>query len=309
MKKYLCVVMAAMVIFAAATKAFAVVYGQAGYENYGYDEESAWEIPTAAVLAKVRDDVNSGNKWVKGGYFKLTKDIDLTNYTDWEAIGSNVGSFYTRAQFFTGHFDGNGHTIKIKISKVQLTDPNLGESYCALFGVVTGEGTIKNLNVEGTVNFSSRTHTQRHFVGGIVAYLCGGSIENCKFDGSVKTSQLYDGLPKVYVGGIVGYAGGYGGFFMSTAPSYHSIIKNCKVGSKSATTITANARQVIGSYVYAGGITAFFDDSQSRSIISDNWVKATINAGADGNTGLIFAGRSSFKGKVSDNTEVDSKEE
>ena len=198
---------------------------------------------------------------------------------------------------------------------MQLTIPDSFENYCALFGVVASGGTIKNLNVEGSVSFASSAQTERHFVGGIVAYLCGGSIENCKFDGSVKTSQLSSSSPKVYVGGIVGYAGGWGGFYStggSVLKDYYSIIKNCKVGSKSSTTITANARQMsTGKYVYAGGITAFFEDIHKTSVISGNWAKATIKAGVagDGDTGLTFAGRSGFKGKVSNNTEVDPSEE
>lgn len=185
MRKLFCVIFSCLLVMMAASGAFAIVYGQAGYEYYGYDEDSAWEIPSAAVLAKVRDDVNSGNSFIQKGYFKLTKDIDLTSYTDWDAIGSYTGGLYHDPQFFNGHFDGNGHTIKVKISKIQLVGDIPFESYCGLFGVVTGDGTVKNLNVEGSVNFSARTHVARYFVSGIVAYLCGGSVENCKFDGSV----------------------------------------------------------------------------------------------------------------------------
>ncbi len=292
-----------------ASEVFAVVYGQAGYEYYGYDEDSAWEIPSAAVLAKVRDDVNSGNSFIQKGYFKLTKDIDLTGYTDWDAIGSYTGGLYHDAQFFNGHFDGNGHTIKVKISKIQLIEDIPFESYCGLFGVVTGDGTVKNLNVEGSVSFSARTHVARYFVSGIVAYLCGGSVENCKFDGSVTATQLYNDFPKVYTGGIVGYAGGYGGFYGSRTSDYYSIIKNCKVGSKSATTVKSNAKGALNNYIYAGGITAYFEDSHNKSLMSGNWVKVTVNAGNDGNTGGLFAGRSGFKGKVYDNIEIDPNEE
>ena len=37
MKKYLRIIMAAVIVLAAASGAFAIVYGQSGYENYGYD--------------------------------------------------------------------------------------------------------------------------------------------------------------------------------------------------------------------------------------------------------------------------------
>ena len=314
MKKYLCIVMAAMVVLWAASGAFAVVYGASGYENYGYSESTAWEINSAAVLAKVRDDVNSGkNTIVEGGYFKLTKDIDLTSYTNWVPIGvGGTNSLNKDYHFFTGHFDGGGHTIKVNIAKIQLTteDIPLFECYCALFGVITDSGSVKNLNVEGSVSFAARVHTARHFTGGIAAYLSGGTIENCKFDGSVSTSQLENSTSTIaYAGGIVGYAG-RGGFYASYTKQSFAIIKNCKVGSKSATSINTKAyNSSTTNYAYAGGITAYFGDSASQSELSGNWVKADMYAGEYGATGGIFAGRNGLSGKVSNNTEVDPSEE
>ncbi len=306
--KFFSLLLSCLLIAFTASGAWAVVYGQSGYELQGYDESTAWEINSAAVLAKIRDDVNAGKELTKGGYFKLTKDIDLTGYTDWDAIGGYRGGLYHDSQPFKGHFDGNGHTIKVKISKIQLIDELPWESYCALFGVVTGDGSIKNLNVEGSVSFSARTMVERFFVSGIVAYLCGGTVENCKFDGSVSATDLYDNYANVYTGGIVGYAGGYGGFYGSSEIEYYSIIKNCKVGSKSATTIKSNARGYFEDSICAGGITAYFEDSHNRSVMSGNWAKVTLNAGSEGKTGAIFACRSGFQGKVSDNTEVDPNE-
>ena len=308
MKKYLCIVMAAAAVMAMATGAFAVVYGKSGYESYGYSASTAWEINSAAVLAKVRDDYNSGNELIQGGYFKLTKDIDLTSYTDWEPIGANI-PFMDDAHFFTGHFDGNGHTIKINISRLQNSSPEWWESYCALFGVVTDNATIKNLTVEGNVDFSVRALTERHFVGGIAAYLCGGSIENCNFDGTVSTNQLASGMPHIYAGGIVGYVGGYGGFYASSTIEYYSIIKNCKVGSKQTTTITAKNSTSVDGYTYAGGIAGYFEDSNNNSVMSNCWVKAYTNVSNGGYDGILFGGRGGFKGKVSGNTEIDPDEE
>ena len=312
MKKYLCVIIAVMAVFVMSASAFGVVYGQAGYESYGYSESTAWEINSAAVLSKVRDDVNSGKSTlVEGGYFKLTKDIDLTSYTDWVSIGGKT-RFGGDPSFFTGHFDGGGHTIKVNISKVQLTtdDIPLFECYCALFGVITDGGSVKNLNVEGSVSFAARVHTARHFTGGIAAYLSGGTIENCKFDGTVTTSQLENSTSTIaYAGGIVGYAG-KGGFYGSYTKQTFAIVKNCSVGSNSTTTINTKAyNSSTVNYAYAGGLTAFFGDNDAKSILSGNWVKTEMYAGEYGATGAIFAGRSGLKGKLSNNTEVDPNEE
>ena len=242
MKKYLCIALAAVIMLSMFGSAYAVVYGQSGYESQGYSESTAWEINSAAVLAKVRDDINSSKTITQGGYFKLTRDIDLTGYTNWESIGGKT-RFGGDPSFFTGHFDGDGHTIKVNIDKVQLTteDIPLFECYCALFGVIADDGSVKNLNVEGSVSFSARVHTARHFTGGIAAYVSGGTIENCNFDGSVTTSQLENSTSTIaYAGGIVGYAGN-GGFYGSYTKQTFAIIKNCKVGSKSATTINTKA--------------------------------------------------------------------
>ena len=102
MNKYLCIALAAVIMLSVSGAAYAVVYGQSGYENQGYSESTAWEINSAAVLEKVRDDINSSKTITQGGYFKLTRDIDLTSYTNWVPIGGKT-RFGGEPSFFTGH--------------------------------------------------------------------------------------------------------------------------------------------------------------------------------------------------------------
>ena len=242
MKKYLCIIMAAMAVLAMATGAFAVVYGKAGYENQGYSEATAWEIDSAAVLAKVRDDVNSG-KVNYAAYYKLTKDIDLTDYQNWTPIGAKTASVYNGPQDivnFKGHFDGDGHTIKVNISSL-ITDRQ--RIYHGLFGVIYNGATIKNLTVSGNVEYYMRSSTIAElYVGGIAAFLVNGSIENCNFDGTVIANNLSEHSYKTYAGGIVARAG----------YSYYTCsIKNCKVGSRSDTSIQVYTNEKYGT---AGGI-------------------------------------------------------
>ena len=108
-----------------------------------------------------------------GKYFKLSCDIQLSGYTNWEPAG-------TLDNPFTGHFDGQGHIIYINIQPLPVV---LGEyiklTYDrSLFGVVDSDGdAIVSLDVEGVV--------RGYNAGGLVSILQGGRIKNCSFSGDV----------------------------------------------------------------------------------------------------------------------------
>ncbi len=119
MKNVLFVMMFCLLIIFTPSDVMAVVYGRGDYESQGYSEATAWEIDSAKTLSKWRDDINAG-KLNFEHYCKLTRDIDLTGYTKWISIGSNTEQmFYYYAHSakggFMGHFNGNGHTIKVNI--------------------------------------------------------------------------------------------------------------------------------------------------------------------------------------------------
>ncbi len=83
-------------------------------------------IYTAEGMYNVSDDL-SGN-------YILMNDIDLSSYSSWTPIGSSDSSY------FSGIFDGGGHTITgLKIDSE--------DSYQGLFGYVSG-GSISNLIIE-----------------------------------------------------------------------------------------------------------------------------------------------------------------
>ncbi len=229
-RKFAVIVWAVMLLLLVQGAAFAIVYGKAGYESQGYSEATAWEIDSAAVLAKVRDDVNS-KKVNYTAYYKLTKDIDLTGYSSWTPIGGTLSSVYKVGSDidgddgrFRGHFDGCGHTIKVNIQDLATDRKKILHG---LFGLIIG-GSVKNLNVEGNIECFMRGDVADIFVGGIVSYLGGGSIENCTFNGKVTAANQGQVSVKTYAGGIVARAG----------YSYYTVsIKNCKVGNKSDTAI------------------------------------------------------------------------
>ncbi len=141
------------------------------------DLDQMIEISSAEELAKIgRDDA-----YPLSGKYVLTKDIDLGGEKNpWQPIGREK-------LFFTGEFDGNGHTI----SGLYINNPakdNLG-----LFGEISGTGVICNLTVKGSV-------TGNIVIGGIVGKNNYGSVENCT--SRVNVSGEAD------VGGIVGHNNG-----------------------------------------------------------------------------------------------------
>ncbi len=76
-------------------------------------KEEPFIISTDLELAKLAKDVNTGSSKVmkSGEYFKLTKDIDL-KHGIWTPIGSTKCTKGNSDRYFSGIFDGDGHTIR-----------------------------------------------------------------------------------------------------------------------------------------------------------------------------------------------------
>ena len=212
MKKYLRLMLAAAVVLVLACSAGAEYYDE-GHSGTAGDP---YVIDTNADLVMLRDRVNAGTE--SGDmYYKLTQNLTISQYTDWETIGTDNHPF-------TGHFDGNNLAIQVNI-----TDrPYWGERN-GLFGTVsTTEGyAIKNLTVSGTVKGKN--------VGGIVWKLNSSSIENCSFTGNAETNGNYE----VDIGGIVTYLAG-------------GLVKNCTV-SGNVSRPSTNTYYVL----HLGGIAAY----------------------------------------------------
>ena len=123
------------------------------------------------------DYVNSGHN-MGGQTIKLYSDIGPV----YERVSFSTGIF------FSGIFDGQGHTIFVDIT---------GDSdYTALFGYLK-YGTIKNLIVDGQVKSSKNSY----YVGGIVAEMNFESkIINC-----TNKATVTFGPKSHYIGGVVGY--------------------------------------------------------------------------------------------------------
>lgn len=104
-----------------------------------------------------------------GGNYQLTADITVTA---------------PYAKDFTGTFDGNGHTVTLKITA--------NTNYVGLFKTLSDGAVVKNVTVEGTV-------TGKKCIAGIAGYATDNvKIENCKNTASITGTKN--------VGGILGEA-------------------------------------------------------------------------------------------------------
>ena len=156
-----------------------------GWQGAG-TENDPYQISTLADLAALRDAVNGGNNQ-NVTYFKMTANIDLRGEENpWESIGKG-------GKFFTGTFDGAGHTI----SGLYLNSNSIGgtDRGAGLFTSVGQDGSVKNLTVEGKID---PTGLERSSIGGVVGVNNGGTISSCT--GSV----VVNGGAGFHVGGVVG---------------------------------------------------------------------------------------------------------
>ena len=159
-------------------------------------EESPYLIGTAEELRWFAERVNALDTAAAKAYVKLTKNIEVPG--SWTPLGKNA------SYAFSGHFDGDGHSVTITVD-----DPGL--SYFGFFGCLDSKPdresatpideqptvVVENLTVNGTIYCSE----PGAFVGGIAARARGKvSIENCVNNATVSSlASASSG-----VGGLVG---------------------------------------------------------------------------------------------------------
>ncbi len=145
-------------------------------------EEDPYIIETAEQLDLVRNDLSA--------FYILGADIDLSDYDNWEPIGTvDMEAESPENMFdiaFIGTFDGDGH----KISNVKC-DIEYGVGI-GLFGL--SGGTVKNLEVNGAEVYGQGDSMA---VGAVVGYNVG-TIDGVKLSGDNTVSATN------CVGGIAG---------------------------------------------------------------------------------------------------------
>ena len=266
-------------------------YGTSYYNegHSGSSEADAYIIDSITDMVEFKDRVNNGQEG-KGLYYRLANDLNLEQYTDWSPIGRKYG-------VFTGHFDGNGKTIKVNLQPTPSINYGGGlysgyVSYgTALFGVVdtTSGYAIKNLNVSGSVS-------DAHSVGGIAVRLYNGTIENCTFSGTVHSW---------------GHEASRNGFIYLDEPTFDSFaggiverifsgtIKNCTV--KNA---VVNTEPNMAGTGFAGGIVAKISGGTIENCTVDQQTTVSVISQKPGTAGIRAGGIVSIaeQGSITNNT-------
>lgn len=216
--------------------------------------EEVKTISTVAELAAVANDL-SGN-------YRLEKDLDLSDYGAWTPIGGSTA--------FSGTFEGNGKTIK------GLT-VNTSSQYGGLFGNVSG--TVKNLNVKGTVTVNMTSSSATSVYAGLVAGNVGlfGTVDSCSAEGNVtatlscSSSSFITPKGYAYAGGVIGSSSS---FYEFSELSH----KSGTVTAKASMTNKGNA------FAYAGGVAG-----KSGATIVDSYNKGDVTATATASSGETTA--------------------
>lgn len=98
-------------------------------------------------IADLKEKASNEGYFTYSGYFILGNDLDFTgvNYGEYNTLFrycTTMGdaSYQNSKAGFKGVFDGQGYTVK-----------NILLDYCGLFGTISEEGIVKNLNVEANL--------------------------------------------------------------------------------------------------------------------------------------------------------------
>lgn len=146
-------------------------------------QEPAAEVPVSrsarsggTVLALAEGTVSSAKEFAEmdaSGSYKLTADITVT------------APYANEFTDFSGTFDGNGHTVTLKITA--------NTNYVGLFSKLAGGAVVKNVITAGTV-----TATGKNNVGGIAGVadteLGAITISNCKNEAAIKGNKVVGGI-------------------------------------------------------------------------------------------------------------------
>ena len=260
----------------------------AWFESTEGTETDPYVIDTKVELYDFAKRVNAGNDFA-GQYVVLGTDIEVnggdaktwgTNppAISWTPIGSN-------AKPFKGHFGTNGEIREIKGLYVNQT----GIDFVGFFGTVQ-DGSVKNIKVTNSyisgkrwvggvagyivrsvidTTYSDATVVAANVnVGGIVGNMCGGTINNCWFDGTVTGTG-----DAQYAGGIVG----------KISDVSNNTVSNCLA------TGTVKSGKKIGN-AYTGGIIGGV--SKKTATISNclSVVKSVVANGTTACVGSVIGG-------------------
>ena len=257
-------------------------------------------------IATAEDLVTLGNTpgdWDK--HFVLTKDIDLTGYTEknFHLIGDWVGLGATGNKPFSGIFDGKGRTI----SNLSFRDAD-SQGSVGLFRCVN-VGEIRNLKLTNVKITANGIYT-----GSLVGYLENGAVVNCHatrinvtgntqvgglvggVDGSVAQCSSRGQVTGVrFVGGVVGEINQG---TISRSYSKAMVSGDDSVGGLAGATI--NQASIVDSCYATGKVRGGINAGGLIGLVSRGRVFRSYSTGAVTGTGNVggLTGRVMFLGDV-----------
>ena len=187
-------------------------------------EGNPFVIKTAEQLANLSFVIGAGDEKYVGKHFKLGADIILNKGEIIDGDGMPVDSTAELFKWtpigksdnapFTGHFDGDGHTISglfvntngrfnglfgycsctIKNLNIENSWVRGAESSGAVVGAIEGGSVLKNITVKANV------HSTYENAGGIVGLASGGTVP-AKIEGVESYGKIYS---QYFSGGILG---------------------------------------------------------------------------------------------------------
>ncbi len=144
-------------------------------KNFGFgSEENPYLITDAGDWNSIADAMADGDigQYFSGSYYQLGNE-----YFEFDNTIPVTKMFGTATQPFTGHFNGNGQTLKVNLN---------GDMHVAPFAYTNG-ATIQNLTVAGTINASQ-------YAGGVVGYASNTlTLQNCVCSATITNFQNYAG--------------------------------------------------------------------------------------------------------------------
>lgn len=247
MKKIFVIALSVFAFLVNACTGWAAYYDEG---NNGDSWETAYVINSSEDLTLMRDRVNNGSD-ARGKYYKLNSDVTISSDKYWAGIG-NSG--------FTGHFDGQKHTINVNIN---------ADTVGGIFWEITtsnDEIAVKDLNITGTLK-----GTTIH-MGALTWKLTSGIIENCTFRGTLENNQP--------IGGLVGWMMG-GTIRKCTVNAKINVSNNDEAGGIVGTTYVSNERRIedctiedgteITTSGVAGGIVGNSSNSSNLILSGNKW--------------------------------------
>ena len=236
-------------------------------------ESSPYQISKPADLVLLSEFCNGASAdRFNGKYYRQTADINMDGVAI-NCIGTSL------ARPFKGVYDGGGFTVK-NLAPVPASGAAAG-----MFGYLDG-ATVRNLKVDGYTNagtageegviagravnsnfseieINARVRFAKCACGGVVGYLDGGKIQNCKLSGFIHDEEYADfqGITVVScVGGIAGYIKKaeivgctVSGDVTSAGEQLGGIVGQANDSTIDACVVT-NGSTVTGDNYYVGGI-------------------------------------------------------